>query len=190
MKIYTGTGDRGKTSLFSGERVKKNSPRIEAYGCLDELNSVIGAIAAAMDEAPSGLENELQTIQAELLQAGAWLAVAPDSEAIEQLTPFTKDPIERVEKAIDRIHDDLPELRGFILPGGHLSAAMAHMARTICRRAERRVINLAVAEAIEIQTSDAMQNIAVFINRLSDYFFVLARYCNHLQNIEEVPWQP
>ncbi len=138
-----GTGDRGKTSLFSGERVLKNSLRIEAYGSLDELNSVMGAIPAAMAEAPNALEKEIQTLQTELLKAGAWLATTPDSESIKRLKPFTQEPIKWVEKAIDQMRRKLPELRSFILPGGHLSATMAHMARTICRRMERRVIDLA-----------------------------------------------
>ena len=149
MKIYTGTGDRGKTSLFSGERVLKSSPRIEAYGSLDELNSVMGAIPAAMVEAPAGLEKEIQTLQTALLNAGAWLATTHGSESMQRLTPFTEEPVKWVEQAIDRIQTELPELRSFILPGGHLSAAMAHMARTICRRVERRVIDLAATEVVD-----------------------------------------
>lgn len=189
MKIYTGTGDRGKTSLFSGERVLKNSPRIEAYGSLDELNSVIGAIAAAMETVPKRLAQELQSVQTELLNAGAWLATTPDSESIQRLSPFTQRPAESLEKAIDRLDAELPELRSFILPGGHLSAAMAHTARTICRCAERRVIDLIEAEKVQQQTQDSMQNILIYLNRLSDYLFVVARYCNFLHQIEDTPWQ-
>ena len=189
MKIYTGTGDRGKTSLFSGERVSKNSLRIEAYGSLDELSSAIGAVLAAMNSAPGELKLEIQVFQKELLNAGAWLATTPDTESIQRLVPFTKKPVEVLEAAIDRINAALPELRSFILPGGHLSAAMAHMARTICRRAERRVIDLVSNESDDVDTADSMQNVLVFLNRLSDYLFVLARYCNYLQKIEDVQWR-
>ena len=189
MKIYTGTGDRGKTSLFSGERVPKNSPRLEACGSLDELNSMMGAISAAMQEVPQDLAQEIQLLQAELLHAGAWLATTPDSESIQRLTPFDSEPIEMLEKAIDRIQSELPELRSFILPGGHLSAALAHVARTTCRRVERRGIGLVSEEKFEGQAGESMQNILIFLNRLSDYLFVLARYCNFLCQIEDTPWQ-
>ncbi len=189
MKIYTGTGDRGKTSLFSGERVLKNSLRIEAYGCLDELNSTLGAVLAAMENVSNELVLELESIQKELLDAGAWLATTPNAESIQRLIPFTQKPAEQLESAIDRMSALLPELRSFILPGGHLSAALAHMARTICRRTERRVIDLVKNETNTIDATDAIHNILVYLNRLSDYLFVLARYCNHLQKIEDTLWR-
>ncbi len=185
MKIYTGTGDKGKTSLFSGERVAKSSPRIEAYGDLDELNSVMGAVAAAMGGEHQTLKDELQGIQSLLLSAGAWLATTPGSNATRFLTPFTDEPAKRLESAMDRMNESLPELKVFILPGGHLSAALAHMARCVCRRTERRVIALVEDDRAD-EPVVTMQCILVFLNRLSDYLFVLARYCNHIYNREDM----
>lgn len=189
MKIYTGTGDQGKTSLFSGERVLKNSLRIEAYGSLDELNSTIGAVLAALENVPNELGLELESIQKELLDAGAWLATTPNADSIQRLIPFTKKPAEHLESAIDRMSVLLPELRGFILPGGNLAAALAHMARTVCRRAERRVIDLDENQTDSTDTTDSIHNILVYLNRLSDYLFVLARYCNHLQKRGDTLWR-
>jgi cob(I)alamin adenosyltransferase len=188
MKIYTGTGDRGKTSLFSGERVSKSSPRLEAYGDLDELNSVIGAVAALLDRRQSGLKEELQVIQALLLESGAWLATTPGTASTRFLKPFTGDPANLLEAAIDRMNASLPELKHFILPGGHLSASLAHVARTVCRRTERRVIELVEYEDGESGATETMQHILVFINRLSDYLFVLARSCNRHQGQGDVLW--
>ena len=188
MKIYTGTGDRGKTSLFSGERVPKSSPRIAAYGDLDELNSVMGAVAAAMDDDHQAQKDEIQTIQALLLSVGAWLATTPGSASTQFLTPFTDVPAKQLESAIDRMHESLAELKQFVLPGGHLSASLAHMARCVCRRTERRAITLVDDEDGPSGPTDTMQNILVFLNRLSDYLFVLARYCNHLHGQGDVLW--
>jgi cob(I)alamin adenosyltransferase len=188
MKIYTGTGDRGKTSLFSGERVFKNSARIEAYGDLDELNSVIGAVAAAIDADQTALKDEIRTIQALLLDAGAWLATTPGADSARMLTPFTEQPAAMLEAAIDRQNAELPELRHFILPGGHLSASLAHMARTVCRRTERRAIDLMQQEDGASPASDTLKHILVFLNRLSDYLFVLSRTCNRLQGQADIPW--
>ena len=189
MKIYTGTGDRGKTSLFSGERVSKSSPRIEAYGDLDELNSVIGAVAATVAADHQALRDELQAVQKLVLQAGAWLATTPGARSADFLKPFTSAPADFLEGAIDRMNDLLPDLNQFILPGGHLSAAPAHVARTVCRRTERRTIELVEREEGPAGSTDTMQNILVFLNRLSDYLFVVARYCNHLEACEDVPWK-
>lgn len=189
MKIYTGTGDRGKTSLFSGERVSKSSPRIEAYGDLDELNSVIGAVAAALDERQQSLRDELQAVQVLLLDAGAWLATTPGAASTRFLKPFTDDPAHMLETAIDRMNASLPELKHFVLPGGHLSASLAHMARTVCRRTERRAIELVEDEDGESGPTDTMRHILVFLNRLSDYLFVVARYCNHLNGQKDVLWK-
>ncbi len=189
MKIYTGTGDRGKTSLFSGERVSKSSERIEAYGDLDELNSVIGAAAAAIDGEHEALRTELRDIQALLLDAGAWLATTPGAASARFLTPFGEANAKMVEAAIDRMNAAMPELKHFILPGGHLSAGLAHMARTVCRRAERRVIELLERQEGPTAASGTVREILVFLNRLSDYLFVLARYCNHLQGQGDDLWR-
>jgi cob(I)alamin adenosyltransferase len=188
MKIYTGTGDRGKTSLFSGERVSKNNLRIDAYGDLDELNSVIGALASAMDHELKALKDEIQVIQVLLLEAGAWLATTPGAASERFLKPFTDTPAQMLEGAIDRINDALPELRHFIPPGGHLSACLAHMARTVCRRVERRVTELAENKDSPPDSSETLKHILVFLNRLSDYLFVVARHCNHHYGQKDVLW--
>lgn len=189
MKIYTGTGDRGKTSLFSGERVLKSSPRIAAYGDLDELNSVMGAVAAAIDDSHQALKGELQGVQALLLSAGAWLATTPGAPSTRFLKAFTAAPAKLLESAIDRMNESLPELNQFVLPGGHLSASLAHVARCVCRRTERRVIALVEEEDGLSGPTDTMKHILVFLNRLSDYLFVLARYCNHLHGQGDVLWK-
>ena len=163
MKVYTGTGDRGKTSLFSGERVSKSSARIEAYGDLDELNSSMGAVAATIGADQAALRDEIREIQVLLLEAGAWLATTPGASSAKLLTPFTEQPAAMLEAAIDRQNAELPELKHFILPGGHLSASLAHMARTICRRAERRTIDLMQQEDGASPASDILQHILIFL---------------------------
>ena len=183
MKIYTGTGDRGKTSLFSGERIPKSNDRIEAYGEVDELNSVIGALIAAMGDTNPRMVKELQQIQSDLFAIGAWLATTPDSAAAASLRPLTNDPVERLECAVDRMEAGLDRLSPFILPGGHRTAAWAHIARTVCRRAERRLAAL--------QPGDPNHEHAlVFLNRLSDYFFVMARHCNKIHKVADKLWTP
>ncbi len=188
MKIYTGTGDRGKTSLFSGERVAKSSPRIAAYGDLDELTSVMGAVAAAIDDTHQTQKDEIQHLQALLMSVGAWLATTPGSASAQFLKPFTDGPAKQLESAIDRMNESLAELKQFVLPGGHLSASLAHVARCVCRRTERRVIALVDAEDGFSATTETMQHILVFLNRLSDYLFVLARFCNHLHGHGDALW--
>jgi cob(I)alamin adenosyltransferase len=141
MKIYTGTGDKGKTSLFSGERLFKDNSRIDAYGDIDELNSILGALAANLSDEKELIE-ELRQIQSTLLQLSAWLATKPDSALIESLEEITDKQITFLEDAIDRLQEELPVLKGFILPGGHVTASWAHVARTVCRRSERKVVPL------------------------------------------------
>jgi cob(I)alamin adenosyltransferase len=193
MKIYTQTGDQGKTSLISGERVSKSHPRVRACGEVDELNAVVGALAAYL---PSGSETvlaQLRQIQSDLLQVGAWLSAMPDSETQSRLTPMGPETAGRIEALIDALSTGLPELKAFILPGGHASAAWSHVARTVCRRAERTVIELTTqAEARPDGQSTAvspLRSVVMFLNRLSDYFFVLARYLNQQAGIADVPWQ-
>jgi len=188
MKIYTGTGDRGKTSLFSGERVSKANERIEAYGDMDELNSIIGALVASLGPAYSEPVEELQHIQADLFTISALLATTPDSPSMDTIVGIAQDHIEFLEMSIDRMVAALPELKGFILPGGHPTAAWAHMARTVCRRTERRIIRFLDA-SFKIQAPDSYQQALIYINRLSDYLFVVARYCNHLFDASEKLWQ-
>jgi cob(I)alamin adenosyltransferase len=188
MKIYTGSGDRGKTSLFSGERVPKDNERIDAYGDLDELNSVIGALIAALPRHTEGLRQELEKFQSDLFHIGAWLATSPGAPAASSLQPLDPDGAAALERFIDRIDATLPPLTGFILPGGHPGAAWAHIARTVCRRTERRVVRLSAGIA-HAESAEQLSRAVVYLNRLSDYFFVLARHINRLQGIEDTSWK-
>jgi cob(I)alamin adenosyltransferase len=183
MKIYTGAGDKGKTSLFSGERVTKADPRIEAYGDLDELNSILGALSAHLS-AEEELATELQQIQCDLFQGGAWLATNPDSAAMGALKEISAEQIAFLEKAIDRFEKELPALKSFILPGGHITAAWAHVARTVCRRCERKVVPL-LGKMAKGKAAEPYQRLLVYLNRLSDYLFMLARQCNHIHGVSD-----
>lgn len=180
MKIYTKTGDKGETSLFGGERVLKNSIRIEAYGTIDELNSFIGLTLTEVNN--SEVKKILIKIQNQLFILGSDLAT-PKTEKnlklkIQRITPkFYHD----IEKAIDRFEVELEILKNFIIPGGSKSASMLHVCRTISRRAERKVVALS-------NTVNIGNNIIIFLNRLSDLFFVLARYENKCQNVPDVKW--
>ncbi len=181
MKIYTKTGDKGETGLFGGERVPKNSPRIEAYGTIDELNAFIGlAVTEVKDEQVKEL---LLKIQNQLFTVGSDLAT-PDTEKNKKLN-IERTPAEyykEAEEAIDKYNDKLEELKSFILPGGSKSAAMLHVCRTIARRAERVVAGLK-------DTVNLSDNILIFLNRLSDLFFVLSRYENAVSGIPDVEWK-
>jgi len=186
-RIYTGTGDRGRTSLFSGERVPKNFERVEAYGDVDELNSILGILAGVLPEEISELGEEIQQFQSDLLHVGAWLATTPDSPLSAGLFEISDEQITRLEEAIDRMEENLPTLRSFIIPGGHGSAAYAHMARTVCRRAERHVVRL-ITEGHESH-AESLGGVIIFLNRLSDYLFVLARYCNLMMGVPDTLWK-
>jgi cob(I)alamin adenosyltransferase len=188
MKIYTGTGDKGKTSLFSGERVSKDAARVDAYGDVDELNSIIGALAAHLPDQEEDLIEELQQIQSDLFHISSWLATNPASSAIEALQEISEEKIAYLEKAIDRLEEGLPVLKGFILPGGHITAAWAHVARTVCRRSERKVVPL-LDKSLTGKAADQYRNLFVFLNRLSDYLFVLARHCNHARDVSDNLWK-
>jgi cob(I)alamin adenosyltransferase len=185
MKVYTGTGDRGKTSLFSGERVAKADARIDAYGDVDELSAVIGAVVAALPGEANTLAADLQAIQSDLFELGAWLATTPASGAAGQLPPFDAGRAAGLETAMDAMDAELPELKAFILSGGHPAAALAHVARTVCRRTERHVLRLTAAEG----EAAVPASVLVYLNRLSDYLFVCARFCNHLCGVADIPWQ-
>jgi cob(I)alamin adenosyltransferase len=188
MKIYTGSGDRGMTSLFSGERVKKSYERVEAYGDVDELNSVLGALAAALPGDQDTMVKEIQNIQSDLFHLGAWLATTPDSPTLAKIEKLSTTKIKYLESAIDRIQEGLPPLQAFILPGGHLSAALAHIARTVCRRTERHVVLLR-AEYTAKEVTEQFEAVLSYLNRLSDYLFVLARYCNQVRKVNDIPWR-
>jgi len=188
MKIYTGSGDRGKTSLFSGERLSKNNVRIEAYGDVDELNSYLGVLAATLGP-DSDSRAELLAIQSMLLQTGAWLATTPLSSSTAALDVFNEEPIRALESAIDRMEQTLTPLNEFILPGGQMAAALAHVARTVCRRAERHVVAISDAGRDGQQPPESYRLLLVYLNRLSDYLFVLARYCNHIAGEKDLVWK-
>lgn len=181
MKIYTKTGDRGDTGLFGGGRVAKSHPRVEAYGDVDELNAVLGFVRAT--EPLPRIDDLLIPIQQDLFAIGALLAT-PDRERMRLHLEKAKIDDARIadlERAIDACDAELEPLKSFILPGGSQKAAALHLARTVCRRAERRVVELG---------SDAeLPALAViYLNRLSDLLFTLARYANHLAGTSEVAW--
>ncbi len=184
MKIYTTTGDKGTTSLVGGKRVSKTHPRLEAYGTVDELNSWIGLVAATANGEEPGLPPEdaslLQWIQNKLFDLGAQLATEPESTW--QPRRITCDDVATLEAAIDRIDATLPAHNQFLLPGGTQASAQAQVARTVARRAERRMLSMDSPE--EPLAADALR----FMNRLSDLLFVLARHLNHLAGQPDIPW--
>jgi cob(I)alamin adenosyltransferase len=183
MKIYTKTGDNGTTSLFSGERVRKNNPRLQVYGTLDELNSTLGLVIARLEKYQD-LQSQLWQIQTDLFKISTWVATLPGSENVKKLTPISGDRTIMLEKAMDDIQNSLPELKAFILPGGIVTAATVHIARTVCRRAEREFQSF--FQATEYPDYDEnMNRISMYLNRLSDYLFCLARYLNFLENYPE-----
>jgi cob(I)alamin adenosyltransferase len=188
IKIYTGTGDHGKTSLFSGERVSKADKRLEACGDVDELNAVLGALGASLREEDPNLAREIQEIQSTLFDVGACVATTPESALAEALKPISEEQIKGLEAAIDRMDALLPPLTGFILPAGHAAATWSHIARTVCRRAERHAVSLLEESAAE-ERSTAHRRLLVYMNRLSDYLFVVSRYCNRIMGVQEIPWK-
>ncbi|MFW5639753.1 MAG: cob(I)yrinic acid a,c-diamide adenosyltransferase [Thermodesulfobacteriota bacterium] len=189
MKIYTGGGDRGKTSLFSGERIAKSHDRVEAYGDIDELCSILGAVTASLAGKYPEVEAEIHGIQSDLMKVGALLSTSPDAPAFAELEKIEEGSVRTLEANMDRMDTDLPPLRGFILPGGDMSAAWAHIARTVCRRTERHVIALVDSFGGHGHRGDYLKVLA-YMNRLSDYLFVLARYCNHLSDRSDILWKP
>ena len=188
MKIYTGSGDRGKTSLFSGERVSKSDLQVEAYGDVDELNSFLGGLIAALPPKEAKLAEEIRQIQSVLLHIGARLAVTLGSAVSAELEEITEEHSKILEAAIDRIDESLPTLKDFLLPGGHISAAWAHLARTVCRRAERHVVRLSTTQTGG-EDSEQLRNVIVYLNRLSDYLFVVARLCNKIHGLPDTLWK-
>ncbi|PIQ25299.1 ATP:cob(I)alamin adenosyltransferase [bacterium (Candidatus Blackallbacteria) CG17_big_fil_post_rev_8_21_14_2_50_48_46] len=176
MKIYTRTGDTGETGLWGGRRVSKHDLRIQAYGSVDECNALLGL---AICEAPESLKPLLIDLQNQLFVLGADLA---SPEASEHIPRIQAEQVSALEKAIDAAEADLPPLTQFILPGGSKAAAGLHLARTVARRAEREVVALMQAEAIN-------PHALTWLNRLSDLLFVMARSANHLAQISDIPWQ-
>lgn len=180
-RIYTRSGDKGQTGLADGSRVPKTDAHVEAYGTVDELNSWIGLVIAQCDEVD--IQANLTRIQSELFDIGSQLATI-DGTKRDAMPQTTASQVEQLEAWIDGFEQELGPLRVFILPGGHTSAAQLHCARTICRRAERRLVALLEADP---SYGDSIPN---YMNRLSDLLFVLARVVNHRNGVQETRWEP
>jgi cob(I)alamin adenosyltransferase len=179
MKIYTKTGDKGDTRLFDGTKVRKHDDRVEAYGDVDELNSHIGAAVSFLKDA--ALTNMLAEVQKDLFSVGAQLADPGAKGQNRGKFEIAKERVEALEKAIDMFETELPPLRQFILAGGGNSGAFLHVARTVCRRAERRVVSL--SEKVDVNPI-----VVEYLNRLSDFLFVIARVVNHREGKQEIVW--
>jgi cob(I)alamin adenosyltransferase len=180
MKIYTKTGDQGETSLVYGTRVRKDALRIESYGTVDELNAYIGLVR---DQEVNATRKEiLKEIQDRLFTIGANLATEPDKDH-KKIPDLFESDVAFLEQEMDKMDAALPELRYFVLPGGHQSVSFCHLARTVCRRAERLCVSLAESESVDLL-------IIKYLNRLSDYLFVLSRKMSQELNAEEVKWIP
>ena len=181
FKIYTKTGDKGLTSLIGGIRVSKNHIRIESYGTVDELNSYLGMVSDMVNNAK--VSDWIREIQDRLFTIGSVLATSPDKEVKMKLPDLHKEDVQWLELQIDKMNEELPEMRSFILPGGHVAASTAHVARCVCRRAER------VCVAMHEQNEEVPELILQYLNRLSDFLFVLARYIVRINGAEEIPWR-
>ena len=183
MKIYTRTGDSGSTGLFGGDRVPKSHQRLVAYGTLDELNSVLGILALHL--APAlGLAATLQTVQQDLFALGAVLATPPEhAQRLDQRMTKATWSIQAMEDSIDQLTQLAPAMTHFVLPGGCPGSAYAHLARTVCRRAEREVVTLCGSQPVPPE-------VVVYLNRLSDWLFALARGANAQEGVEDVKWIP
>jgi cob(I)alamin adenosyltransferase len=179
MKIYTKTGDSGSTGLYGGKRISKAHPRIEAYGTVDELNSALGI--ARCTELGEGVDAVIEQIQHQLFELGSQLATPSDAE--DKKAWVTEESIVQIERSIDRFEAALPPLTQFVLPAGCPGAAALHLARTICRRAERCVVRLS-----EVPDEHVSNAAIVYLNRIGDLLFVLARFANHAFGRADVPW--
>jgi len=181
FKIYTKTGDKGLTSLIGGIRVPKSHIRIESYGTVDELNSYMGMIADMVNNAK--ISDWIREIQDRLFTIGSVLATSPEKEVKMKLPDLHNEDVHWLELQIDKMNEELPEMRSFILPGGHIASSAAHVARCVCRRAER------VCVAMQEQNEEVPELILQYLNRLSDFLFVLSRYIVHINGAEEIPWR-
>jgi cob(I)alamin adenosyltransferase len=186
MKIYTKTGDQGDTSLFSGKRVRKNNIRIDSYGTIDELNSYLGLIRDHTEN--RAVHEDLIRIQSKLFTIGAMLATPTEKGSREEkksklhIELIGDEDILHLENEMDKMNETLPEMTHFILPGGHPAVSFCHVARCVCRRAERKTVELHDLEGVDTQ-------ILIYLNRLSDYLFVMARKLTRDMGVEEVPWK-
>jgi len=182
MKIYTKAGDQGKTSLIGGTRVPKSHIRIESYGTVDELNSFIGLLNdLVVDEK---INADLKEIQDRLFTVGSSLACDPEKESALRIPDLKEEDILRLENAMDAMNEVLAPMKSFIIPGGHQAISTAHIARCVCRRAERWCVNMQ-EEDLFVETL-----VIKYLNRLSDYLFTLARYIGHLNGVADLPWKP
>lgn len=182
FKIYTKTGDAGKTSLLGGTKVLKSHLRIEAYGTVDELNAHIGYCNDML--AFPDINQLLKEIQDRLFTIGSTLAADPEKEPQMKIPDLREEDVLLLEKEMDRMNEVLPVMKSFILPGGHTAVSALHIARCVCRRAERCVVRM------EETGMEVAPLVIKYLNRLSDYLFVVSRYAAHLLQVPEVPWQP
>jgi len=182
FKIYTKTGDKGKTSLIGGTKVPKSHMRIEAYGTVDELNSYTGLLIDQLELEPA--KSILREVQDRLFTIGSSLACDPDKETKMKIPDLHEEDIVLLEREMDAMNLELPEMKSFIIPGGDVAVSTAHVVRCVCRRAERHCVlmleNKAFVEPLVIK----------YLNRLSDYLFVLSRYIGHKKQVQEIPWRP
>jgi cob(I)alamin adenosyltransferase len=181
MKIYTRTGDAGTTGLFGGSRVEKDSPRVDAFGSVDELNASLGLARALLG--PGTASTRLELIQADLFTLGAELACVPGKEDRLGIPLLGREATTRLEGDIDEMEADLPELKHFLLPSGTQAAATVHLCRAVCRRAERSVLAAR-------KDSPVRDELVIYLNRLSDFLFVLARHTNQAAGAAETAWRP
>ncbi len=181
-KIYTKTGDKGKTSLIGGTKVPKSHIRIEAYGTVDELNSYIGLVSDNLVDVHT--KAVLREIQDRLFTIGSSLACDPDKEPLMKIPDLKEADIGLLENEMDAMNNLLPPMKFFVMPGGHVAVSTTHIARCVCRRAERLCVNMQEHELF------VEPLIIKYLNRLSDYLFVVSRYVAHLLQIAEIPWKP
>lgn len=182
VKIYTKTGDQGKTSLIGGTKVPKSDLRIEAYGTVDELNSFIGLLGDYLVD--DAIKTLLKEIQDRLFTIGSSLACDPEKEPLMKIPDLKEDDIILLENEMDKMNEALPLMKNFIIPGGHVAVSTAHIARCVCRRAERLCVRL------KEDGSFVEPLVIKYLNRLSDFLFVLARYIGHLLQVAEIVWKP
>ena len=182
IKIYTKTGDKGTTSLIGGTKVPKSDLRIEAYGTIDELNSWIGLVSDQFNKKKT--IKVLKEIQDRLFTIGSSLACDPEKETKLKIPDLKEEDVILLEKEIDKMNEKLSEMRSFILPGGHVAVSTTHVARCVCRRAERLCVSLQ-------QNNSFIEPLVIqYLNRLSDYLFVLARFIGDQLKVKEIPWKP
>jgi cob(I)alamin adenosyltransferase len=182
IRIYTRTGDKGTTSLIGGTKVPKSHLRIEAYGTVDELNSHLGLCRDMIQDGP--VREMILEIQDRLFTIGSSLACDPVKEPGMRLPDLKEDDVRGLEQEIDRMSEAIPPMRTFILPGGHPVVSQLHIARCVCRRSERCCVRL------ELESLEVEGLLLKYLNRLSDYLFVLSRYMSHLLGVEEIAWKP